>query len=152
MDTINKQTKKQKSNLARTAIYILEKVDKSKFIMQNYSSNEYGEDIIPKDVKKNYNECGTTCCFAGHGPISLPYSAKDSIYWNRYVEKTYGIEEGSGGWEFLFGPEWSDNTKQAASRALKYLKGEMPEDFENKEIYYKSFSNKKLIEKLNAFV
>jgi hypothetical protein len=152
MNPIEKLQKKQQSNLAKTAIYLLEKVPDSKFSMEYYANDDCGIDFDPHEIKKAYNECGTSCCFAGHGPMALTRSVGKCDRWDEYVFKTYGVNEGDDEWEFLFGPVWDDNRLQAAARALYYLTSGVPEYFNSSDKYYISFTFEEIIEKLHAFV
>jgi hypothetical protein len=145
-------TKAHKSNLAKTAIYLLEKVKPEKFNMLYYLDASYG-DQFPSNAKAAYKECGTTCCFAGHGAIALPRLTRPKESWIDYVARVYGIEEHSIEWNFLFSVDWDDDIRQAALRALVFLESGVPDVFDAiEDNYLKSLSKQDLLERLRKFV
>lgn len=147
---ISNLTRQQKSNLAKTAIKLLEADDLIKFNMGDWAQNKYNgatERIVPQDVK---NECGTVCCFAGYGPIAL-HNAHNypSNEWRDYVAGTFG-----GANNFLFSGSWSSNRKQAASRALWVLENNKtrPDSYTYRSVYYIKLTTSELIDRLQRFV
>tara|TARA_R110002167_G_scaffold221122_1_gene425839 strand:+ start:384 stop:845 length:462 start_codon:yes stop_codon:yes gene_type:complete len=146
--------KQQRSNLAKTAIFLIEKAKDEHFDMHGYSMpNEHSLIEYPNEVCAIYNECGTTCCFAGHGPMALRSKMVIGEKWNKYNKRVFGVDVAEKLWLFLFDSDWVNSRKQAASRALIFLEKGLPEIFsEYKSRYLTSLSNKKLVERLEAFV
>ena len=147
--------KQQRSNLAKTAIYLIEKAKDEHFDMRQYLKTENDSRIeYPAEVCTNYNECGTTCCFAGHGPIALRSKMVIGEKWNEYNKRVFGLDQAEETlWTFLFDSDWVSSRKQAASRALIFLEKGLPKIFnEYSSTYLTSLSNKKLVERLQAFV
>lgn len=161
-------TKRQKSNLARTAIHMLN--DKiMKFYMKRFFNSSCAWEVVNKP--KEY-VCGTSCCFAGYGPMALNNVRIKDEDWSKYVDRSFGCEDGSYLFEFLFSSDWPDDKKQAACRALAVLqRPTVVDDFEYKKTkvfksssfleeykemyktkYLSRISQKKLIEELEKYV
>lgn len=148
-------TLKQRSNLARTAVFML----RNNYVldMNTYFRSHTGQMHDPFDETpslKDYKHCGTTCCFAGHGPIALK-NRKPHETWQDYIDRTFTGEDYDGGvFNFLFSGNWPNNKKQAAARALTYLRDEDTalNDFEYTEIFLKSYSAPKLIRELEKII
>lgn len=128
--------KQQKSNLAKTAIKLLQDAS-IKFDMGYFVIDPDGDMLDLKDVKDakidKAPECGTSCCFAGYGPIAL-HNATHYKTWTSYTEGSYdardtGDVEESLRWHFLFSDGWASDKKQAAARAVVLLEngGVVPE-------------------------
>lgn len=125
--------RQQKSNLAKTAIKLLQ--DKTiKFDMSWFMRDSDGDRIYLNNAIKiaRKPECGTSCCFAGYGPIALLNGSKYSN-WINYMEGSYsandtGSKKQSLRYNFLFCEKWPDDRKQAAARAIKILEngGNLP--------------------------
>lgn len=150
-------TKQQRSNLAKTAIFLIEEAKDEHFSMFTYLYADGNVNDNPEDAKRSYNECGTTCCFAGHGPIALRAKIHDLEEWDSYILRVFGTDESDfiigTDWSFLFSPMWNNSRKQAASRALTLLEKGTPEKYsEFDSTYFTSFSNRKLVDRLRAFV
>ena len=147
-------TKQQRSNLAKTAIYLIEKAKDEHFDMKQYlNTPEHSRIEYPAEVCTIYNECGTTCCFAGHGPMALRSKIGIGEKWNEYNGRVFGVSQVMIEWTFLFDSDWVNSRKQAATRALIFLEKGVPYEFdEYKSTYLTSLSNKKLVERLEAFV
>ena len=148
-----------KSNLAKTAIYLLEEVKNSKFNMDAYALEKNGNWIPPMSLASKYKECGTVCCFAGHAPMALKINQKSktwkTISWVAYVKEIFGTGESENDWKFLFSFGWANLRKQAAARAVVFLESGVPEgwegwNFDNK--FLPRATNKQLIERLRPFV
>lgn len=153
----DKMTKQQRSNLAKTAIFLIEEAKDENFSMITYLYANSNVNDNPKDAKRSYNKCGTTCCFAAHGPIALKAKIHDLEEWDSYILRVFGIDESDfikgTDWSFLFSSTWNNSRKQAASRALTFLEKGLPESFsESSSTYFTSFSNRKLVDRLSAFV
>lgn len=151
----DKMTKQQQSNLAKTAIFLIEEAKDEHFDMAFYLSAREDTGDNPQKVREYYSECGTTCCFAGHGPIALKSKINKNDDWEDYQLRVFGIDEAHHlkDWEFLFSQNWLNSRKQAASRALTFLEKGLPESFsESSSTYFTSFSNRKLVDRLSAFV
>ena len=146
--------KQQRSNLAKTAIYLIEKAKDEHFDMRQYLiTTEHSRIEYPAEVCTSYNECGTTCCFAGHGPMALRSKMVIGEKWNEYNKRVFGVAQDESLWTFLFDSDWVNSRKQAASRALIFLEKGVPEIFfEYQSRYLTPLSNKKLVERLQAFV
>jgi len=146
--------KQQRSNLAKTAIYLIEKAKDEHFDMFQYLKTKNDSRIdAPNEVCAIYNECGTTCCFAGHGPMALRSKIVIGEGWTKYNERVFGVSDPEALWIFLFDSDWVNSRKQAASRALIFLEKGLPDIFsEYSSTYLTSISNKKLVERLEAFV
>ena len=114
-------------NLARLALFLnnMNPLYRSntEFDMDVYFRAE-GVDFNPYDAKKHYNECGTSACAAGHGPIAGIRPRKyDS--WPDYIERDFlGMDSCSNdGWalfRFLFGQSHPDDPQLAAMRIANY--------------------------------
>lgn len=151
----DKMNKQQRSNLAKTAIFLIEEAKDEHFDMGYYLSARASTGDNPQIVREYYSDCGTTCCFAGHGPIALKSKINKNDDWEDYQLRVFGIDEAGHfkDWEFLFSPNWFNSRKQAASRALTFLEKGLPESFDEcSSTYFTSFSNRKLVDRLRAFV
>ena len=146
--------KQQRSNLAKTAIYLIEKAKDEHFDMNQYLSiADDSRSETPDEVRTTYNECGTTRCFAGHGPMALKSKIVFGEEWTKYNKRVFGVTDSEDLWLFLFDGDWVSSRKQAASRALIFLEKGLPKIFnEYSSTYLTSLSNKKLVERLQAFV
>lgn len=146
--------KQQRSNLAKTAIHLIEKAKDEHFDMRQYlNTTEHSRIEYPAEVCTSYNECGTTCCFAGHGPMALRSKIVIGEGWNEYNKRVFGVTDPEALWIFLFDSDWVNSRKQAASRALIFLEKGLPQIYsEYSSTYLTSLSNKKLVERLEAFV
>ena len=91
---------------------------------------------MASNAPKYYNECGTTACAVGHGPLAgIP--AMDTEDWNDYCFRVFGVTGHLAGtdaqeaaWTFMFGPMWTgkNNTaKGAAARIDWFLTHGTPE-------------------------
>ena len=152
--------KQQKSNLAKTAIYLLEKVNPNYFDMRNAATSLVDgvrTYLGPNEVLKANHTCKTACCFLGYAPLALPKAGKGILSWEDYAKSVMGTSSYYADWHFLFSMDWPSNTKQAASRALFLLEGKNymeldEEDYDFSKTYFTSFSKAKLIERLSVFV
>lgn len=149
-------TKKQKSNLAKTAIWLLDHTDGRKIhngIDRKFDMEYYARDnnrILPPP--KRVIECGMSCCFAGCGPLALGGTKETN--WNNYLKKTFGVTVFiEGVFFFLFYSAWPNSPKQAASRALVFLeKGDVPKYGKFNKKYLTHLSKKALKDRLFKFV
>ena len=129
----------QRQNLARVATGIRYAAPRSGFDMSRYLATKYvgcegydnRDSLRPSDASPDvYNECGTTACFAGHGPMfGLPVIDADYDCWGRYCHRIFGLSPSHRAWDWLFSPTWADidNTPQgAAARAFYYLDRGLP--------------------------
>lgn len=130
-------TKEQQSNLAKTAIYMLQD-QKLQLLMSRYSSltcpifdGLIRWQVLPfmvvavcdKPADQFYakEDCGASCCFAGYGPYAGVRSL-DYEKWHEYVKRVFGADTGDDEiWNFLFSGRWSDSREEAAARALAFL-------------------------------
>jgi hypothetical protein len=85
------------------------------------------KDLHPDELQAH--ACGTSCCFAGHGPL-LGIGLKDlDNNWFEYIEKTFGFHRYSDDFSFLFSPDWPDDREQCQARGYALLtKSEEYED------------------------
>ena len=120
--------KKQKSNLATTAIYLIDNKDKINFKMHQFVDNDGSCPDAPTEFISVKNECGTSCCFAGHGIYALKEtreSVKKFADWDQYTDDRFLGDYGSDNhdflFDFMFGGLWHDKPIQAAKRALMVL-------------------------------
>jgi hypothetical protein len=154
--------KKYKQRIAKLAIEILEhsnnnnKIDGGvKFDMSTFMADNRGYSIDEVKIP----ECGTSCCFAGYAPSVFPYTKKLKE-WKDVVNFITGNKkffwDADPVSDFLFSNSWSNNIKQAASRALYVLENEekfMDDEYISRsDNFYTSFSKDKLIERLNKFL
>ena len=150
-------TKTHRSNLAKTAIYLLEKVKDEKFDMKSYALFENKNRILPHEVIANYNKCGTTCCFAGHAPMALGINPDSEISkienWPDYISMVFGIYYYDKSWVFLFSEHWSNSKKQAAARTIVFLESGTPENIiYDEKRFLPSLTKEQLIKRLKPFV
>lgn len=157
--------KRQRSNLARTAIAMLTSDIKFNYgvngVEINYTS------IPPIEVLRGCHSSvkgAYVACMSGFGPIALKnahnYHNPDSsaiTNWKYYIFRTYGMSFGASDYDFVFTPDQmgkdSDNRynkRAAASRAIKYLLEGTPDNYQ--EQYYTLLSDKELIKLLEVFV
>lgn len=115
----------KKSNLARTAIFMLQsgiEIRMDDFIeTQGWTSCR----IIPPLFY--YEKCGTTCCFAGFGPVALQNLESDEESWFDYIDRTFlgkDVDPTSDIFTFLFSDCWPDDKGEAACRALAFLESD----------------------------
>ena len=141
-----------KSNLAKTAIYLLEEVEDAKFNMEDYAKNRQNDCIFsPKHIIKKYNECGTCCCFAGHAPMALGEET-DHSSWEEYLDEVFKAKDQSQNWFFLFSARWSNSRHQSAARAVVLLESGVPEIYMTKDKFLSDLTDAELIERLKPFV
>ena len=144
-------TKTHKSNLAKTAIYLLKKAKDEKFDMFTFSRVRGGS-ISPIEVVSEYNKCGTTCCFAGHAPMALGNPSGEINTWHKYILNVFGVSCETGDWQFLFCSYWGNSRKQAAARAVVFLESGTPEDYLLRDKFLPHSTIKQLIERLKPFI
>lgn len=84
------------------------------------------------------NACGTTACFAGHGPLAgiAPLEAEN---WDPYVKRCFTGEEGADMatshpyWEWLFSEYWPSSLPEAVKRAAWLLEKGGPPKYHDHE-------------------
>jgi hypothetical protein len=164
--------KKQKSNLATTAIYLIDNKDKINFDMETFahSGDPYDCILSPTKLIPIKNECGTSCCFAGHGVYALK-ETKENVKkfedWDEYANDRFLGKYDSKNYDFmfdfLFGSNWRNKPIQAAKRALMVLekdkeletmKKKYAEDvaLNYKKKYLKGVSKEEVRERLTKFL
>lgn len=111
-------TDEQRANL-RTLARGLMAFDRAvKFDMVLYCAGDNGRYVHASEA----NECGTTACAAGHGPMlgiePLPYEG-----WGDYAERSFGAITSSRIWDMVFSAAWArhDNTREGAARRIAYM-------------------------------
>lgn len=130
---------KQQRNLIRVALYLLKGKSPVNFDMEMYilasipagKCHHFGS--CDQEVLKGYkhiNECGTSCCFAGHGPLALgTEDINEDTTWEEYVHNTFGVgfdydvftRGQREAWEFLFDGSNPNDPRKAAFRAAVFL-------------------------------
>jgi hypothetical protein len=96
------------------------------FDMKWYVQNG-GNDSFTHPVRKpEHMGCGTSACFAGHGPHA-GIMGKNGEVWGQYVDRVFGcsIVEGAneGPWVWLFHSGWPNSIELALKRAAWLLQG-----------------------------
>lgn len=117
----------KRSNIARLAKALLTRRFKTGFDMKQYSTrSEPDYPVLPSQVK---NECGTSCCAAGHAVFVFKDNDPNES-WGQYITRILS-KSFSPGWKFLFHRNWPDSKPQFAARAYLYLsrKGRVPKDW-----------------------
>jgi len=103
------------------------------FDMDVFFSDELGESIAPsKSVAHYENECGTTACFAGLGPLA-GVSPRGTKEWWQYIDKKFGARSDSDAYRWMLHHNWArvDNTLTGAvKRARIFLESGIPEGFD----------------------
>ena len=147
-------------NLATIAIGLLTQSPPPEFNMESWAKRR-GFGLTPHQVQSDYNECGTSCCFAGHGPIFLK-NAKPKDTWANYIEEhlvplsqKYNTHQL---FSFLFDANWPNNRKKAAARTLYALEADtsnddfqFPSPFRRWNNPFDDLSEKNLVEMLKKF-
>lgn len=89
----------------------------------------FSEEVVPIDP----NVCGTTACFAGHGPnAGIPPEEHEN--WDEYVKRVFLSTKKDSSpaclspyFHWLFGAEWESSIPEAVKRAAYLLEhGEAP--------------------------
>lgn len=114
--------KTQKRKLRKLANY-LDKVTDDKFDMRNYfddGKNTSPSEIVPKDVKIKYHNCGTVACALGHAPLIFPSFSGES--WAEYTARVFDLRTFGLSWNYMFSAEWEefDNTPSGAATRIRY--------------------------------
>lgn len=103
------------------------------FDMTVFFTDENEESINPsKSVTHYKNECGTTACFAGLGPLAGVSGKGFSLWWD-YIEIKFGAFSASGQYRWMFHHNWAtvDNTLAGAcKRARIFLESGIPDDWD----------------------
>lgn len=154
-----------KSNLARTAISLLEHWDGNKInindkVLQFYMPRFCGIGIESNLEALDYSQhkCATSCCFVGFGPWALnDHKAYDS--WQHFIDVNYGITDDKDlDWDFLFGGLHENDPKNTAGRTLAYLKGDpsciymLSTRIDYATFWYRGYTEKEIIADLRSFV
>lgn len=95
---------------------------------ESVEASENDDDICEIDPHEVENECGTTACFAGHGPI---FCINDDICdeWRDYISNTFGVRALTALRSFLFSSSWTSVKEQACARAYQFLTDGLPGDW-----------------------
>jgi len=98
---------------------------KTLFRMSHFALNRGSEggQVFPQNVK---NECGSSGCVVGHGPLHCKTQGGDA--WGVYMVKAFGIAGSGvhGPYNFLFDLKWPDRKRQAAARLYRFLTNGVP--------------------------
>ena len=120
-------TTKHISNLHKLADYLYKLPRKyGHFDMQHYCEQDHFL-IEPDDAPKMINECGTSACAAGHGPMAGIHTKEYTDYWADYVQECFlGDQYGEHYGEMfdqLFDTDWAgiDNTPKGAAARIYYF-------------------------------
>lgn len=117
-------TKKHKYNLITTTLFML-KDRKRRFEMSGFTDPIPGSEhevLMPSQV----NECGTSCCLAGYGPVA-GITPKPKEEWGAYIDRCFGANDGNM-FNFLFDGGWKSDRLFAAKRVLFYVERSELED------------------------
>lgn len=112
----------QKSNLARTAIFMLSS-DYDLRMNVFFKTPGLTESLVyMPDMERYENECGTVCCLAGHGPPALLNRIEGESRWIDYIERTFiGGGDNYLLFNFLFSGTWPNEKFETAARVLALL-------------------------------
>ena len=94
------------------------------FYMGNYSRDAAG----PLSPVETANECGTSACFLGHGPLCGVTPIDFDDYWPRYALLFVPRHKGYA-WRFLFSHPWPNSKAQAVARMHRYLQNGSPDEW-----------------------
>lgn len=130
-------TNEQRNNLLQLALYVWNLPDDyDRFCMFAF----WDEPLGLRETPYLYNHstvvkpaCGTTACFAGHGPAAGVRLSENDQDWHRYIRRVFGLESLSDDWDWLFASDWQEfdnTTKGAAKRAFYFLKYGIPKGFQ----------------------
>jgi len=117
-------TKTQHKNLAKLTIFVRDSIPPPKFNIRSFHSeeNEYPADAT-------YNECSTSACFCGYGPLAgiKPRKAED---WNDYAGRVFGAKlecfEDHAIFELLFDGTHKNSKVAAIKRGAYFLMNGLP--------------------------
>ena len=112
----------RRKNCIKLLLGLTDKTFKVKFNMRMFAIRP-GEcrNTDPREVK---NECGTSACLLGHGPLCgiRPETCSWTAYSREFVPRGGWLCD----WNFLFSGGWSNSIIQAVGRLHKYLKVGVP--------------------------
>jgi hypothetical protein len=117
----------QKKNLAKLTLYCHNlPPDYDGFNMAWFVSNS-GHDNVGDEVRKPRKMgCGTSACFAGHGPHA-GLRPKQGDTWGKYIARKFGINPGlivvDNLFNWLFHSSWPNSIEMACKRAGWVLQG-----------------------------
>lgn len=134
-------TQRKLRNLAKLALFLKNLYEQGgwteKFRMSVYGEGRHGSDLLPFQIKKHYNECGTCACAAGHGPLAgikprsrIRVNADGRITlkesWTDYISRCFitydpGIDKWCSLQKYLFGPHHDNNPLLAAIRIAYFV-------------------------------
>jgi len=125
---IPKITTQQRVNLIKLMLSVTRSIKGIKLWMKQYLA-------VNGSLKMGYKarefiaaetfECGTTCCTLGHGAVAGIGDFPKHIYdpWGVYSYSSFGLNEFTPDWNFVFGVDWPSVRSQAAARIQYYLLG-----------------------------
>jgi hypothetical protein len=139
-------TEIQRNNLIKLADYLdALPANYRHFSMQTYAAKDVtfddyddeayfaDEDVLetPAQVIPTFiNECGSCACAIGHAPLAgIPVEPDDS--WISYEQRSFGVSghpdhETYRAWDYMFGPDNSNDPKEAAERIRTFLESGVP--------------------------
>jgi len=117
-------------------------------------SGSVTDPIALKNIKKTGHICGTSCCAIGTSAWWGIGRLTPDMTWGEYSQETFGLEQNSNLWEFLFAGGWlyCDNTPEGAVARILRLVIEGPEvvdkdrvtdtirDYDIRDDYIKSYA------------
>lgn len=125
-------TAQQRKNLAILTLYCHNlPPDYQGFKMQWFVSNGGSDSIDNYCRKAEKIGCGTSACFAGHGPIcGIEPTLKET--WGEYINRCFGCEitcygSAEGSYDWLFHDSHPDDIQLACKRAAFLLQGRVGE-------------------------
>ena len=113
---------KHKRELFRLMVGLLYVKLKTKFDMECFAESE-SEYFEPSEIK---NQCGTSACALGHGPLFCKTRLLSDMRWEDYVIAAFGINELDREGSYLFDSSWRSDKNQASARAYRFLTKGMP--------------------------
>lgn len=144
-------TPEQKSNIAKTAIFML-KDENFEFNMRHYCS---ANNTLALNINPVIHVCGTSCCLAGYGPIALGNGGGQT--WDKYISEFFGKDNIV--WSFLFDPNWPSDRLEAAARVIYFFNNEKSvrewseQEIEHFEMrFWTDESVEELIEELEKYI
>jgi hypothetical protein len=111
----------QVRNLVQLARYLRSlPADYGKFGMSDYFVKRSAGDWSPTGAATGLQECGTSACAAGHGPVAgiVP---RPNEGWAQYTGRAFGaVFSAYVDWLFHPGWDWEDNTPRGAAARIAY--------------------------------
>lgn len=116
-------------NLIRLLVGITELKFKTQFRMGHYSRGKSEDNyLIPR---RTNNECGTSACLMGHGPLCgiIPSGIGEEKCWRVYSLK-FVYSEMNAEWIFVFSATWPSLKSQGRARIHRFLTKGIPKQYD----------------------